>query len=260
MRQATLNVLDSLGYKVMFPRNACCGLPPYANGDMKTARIMARRNIALLDGTDIIVTECASCSSFLKKYAALLENDAGYAERAKSLSGRIRDMSEILQDSRQRLTGPASLHMTEGLKVTYHDPCHHSRYQSILKGPREIIQSMPGVEFLELPESDWCCGGPGLYSETNMDLSQKILERKLRNIEKTGAGVVATSCPACMMQLEWGVRQAGMDVKVVHLNQLVARRMDANRAISIRQESNSSQKVQKVRAKTQSREERPTHE
>jgi len=232
VRKATLAIFDSFGYKVVLTPNACCGLPPYANGDMESAKKMAIKNVELLEGSDLVVTECASCSSFLKKYTALLENDATYAEKAKALSERVRDMSEILQDSWQSLTDRTSSRMPERLKVTYHEPCHHSRYQAIAKGPREIIQSIPGVEFQELFESDWCCGGPGLYSEANSALSQKILARKLQNIEKTGASVVVTSCPACMMQLGWGIRQAGMNVEVVHINQLVEQCMTADQTIS----------------------------
>jgi len=232
VRQATLNVLDSFGYQVVLRRNSCCGLPPYANGDMQSAKKMAIKNVELLEGSDLVVTECASCSSFLKKYAELLENDAPYAEKTKVLSERIRDMSEILQDNKQSLTDRLSSQMPERLKITYHDPCHHSRYQAIAKGPREIIHSIPGVEFQELPESDWCCGGPGLYSETNSDLSQKILARKLLNIEKTGANVVVTSCPACIMQLGWGIKQAGLNIEVVHINQLVEQCIAADQIIS----------------------------
>ena len=232
VRKASLAIFSSLGYKVVSTPNFCCGLPSYANGDMETAKKMAVKNVDLLEGSDLVVTECASCSSFLKKYAALLENDATYAEKAEALSKRTRDMSEILQDSGQSLIDRTSPRLPERLKVTYHDPCHHSRYQAIAKGPREIIQSIPGVEFRELPESDWCCGGPGLYSETNSALSQKILTRKLQNIEKTGANVVVTSCPACMMQLGWGIKQAGLNIEVVHINQLIEQCMAADQIIS----------------------------
>ncbi len=144
VRKATLAIFYSLGYEVVLTPTACCGLPSYANGDMKSAKKMAMINVDLLGGSDLVVTECASCSSFLKKYTAVLEDDEAYAEKAKVLFERTRDMSEILQDSRQGLIDRTSSRMPERLKVTYHDPCHHSRYQAIFKGPRELIQSIPG--------------------------------------------------------------------------------------------------------------------
>ena len=87
--------------------------------------------------------------------------------------------------------------------------------------PREIIKSIPGVEFVELPEADWCCGGAGSYSIENKDISEKILERKINNIKKTGADILATSCPSCMIQLSYGIKKAGLNIKVLHVNQLL---------------------------------------
>ena len=95
-------------------------------------------------------------------------------------------------------------------------------YQGITREPREIIKSIPGIEFIELPEADWCCGGAGTYSITNNEISMKILERKINNIKKTGADIVATSCPACMIQLSYGIRREGLNIRVMHVNQLLA--------------------------------------
>ncbi len=225
--EATIRVIQNLGYDVVIPENNCCGLPPYAHGYTDVAKDLARRNIEALEKYDVILTECGSCSSFLKKYADILLDDRKYAERAKRLSERILDSSEFIFKNLQFTS-----HVSHGantrfaptshaLKVTYHDPCHLSRYQGITREPREIIKSIPGIEYVELPEADWCCGGAGSYSIENKEISEKILERKINNVKKTGADILATSCPSCMIQLSYGIKKAGLNIKVLHVNQLL---------------------------------------
>lgn len=226
--EATIRVIQDLGYDVIIPENNCCGLPPYAHGYTDAAKDLARKNIEALEKYDVILTECGSCSSFLKKYAELLLDDRKYAERAKRLSERILDSSEFIfknlnlgQPQGTAPTPHSSLLAPRSLKVTYHDPCHLSRYQGITMEPREIIKSIPGIEYVELPEADWCCGGAGSYSIENKEISEKILDRKINNVKKTGADILATSCPSCMIQLSYGIKKAGLNIKVLHVNQLL---------------------------------------
>jgi glycolate oxidase iron-sulfur subunit len=107
------------------------------------------------------------------------------------------------------------------ITVTYHDPCHATRGQGLSKEPREILKKMPGIEYKELPEADWCCGGAGSYALSHYDLSRRVLDRKMENLKKTGADVIVTSCPACMIQLSYGIRKHGLKVKVSHISQVV---------------------------------------
>lgn len=223
--EAAIKAIERLGYCVVIPENNCCGLPPYAYGYTPEAKELARKNIKALEGFETILTECGSCSSFLKKYADLLADDPEYAEKAKSISKRVMDSSEFIFKNLP-LTLHESQFAVQGLKVTYHDPCHLSRYQGITKEPREIIKSIPGVEFVELPEADWCCGGAGTYSIANNDISLKILDRKIGNVKKTGADILATSCPACMVQLSYGVKRARLKIEVIHVNQLLAQALN----------------------------------
>lgn len=218
----TIRLVENMGYKIAVPDNACCGLPPYAHGDMNAARNMAKKNIDTLGKYETILTECGSCSSFLKKYAELLSDDSEYAEKAGKLSERIKDTNEFIAKG---VSGIAQRFVHGDLafrKVTYHDACHLSRYQGITEEPREIIKSIPGLDFVELPESDKCCGGAGVYSITNNDISMRILDRKIDNLKKTGASIIATSCPACMVQLSYGAKRAGLNTTVMHINQLIA--------------------------------------
>lgn len=222
--EATVQVIERLGYDVVLPETVCCGLPPYFYGYTLSTRELAKKNIQTLEGFETILSDCGSCSSFLKKYAELLSNDPEYAERASKLSGRVIDSNEFIYNNIDRLkfSSDVSRLMSHGLKVTYHDPCHLGRYHGITDEPREIIKAIPGIEFVDLPESDWCCGGAGTYSITNSAISMKILERKMNNVRKTGADILVTSCPSCMIQLSHGVKQFGLNIKVVHVNQMLA--------------------------------------
>lgn len=221
----TKALILAMGHPVIELENACCGLPPYVQGDTKAAVRLAKKNIDLLEQQETILTECGSCSSFLKGYAGLLSDDEAYAEKARLISERVMDMNDFIL---QRLPVIAdSMKSDKAVRtVTYHDACHLSRYQGIIDQPRDLIKAVPGLEFVELPESDRCCGGAGGYSITNHDISMKILDRKMENVRKTGASILATACPACMVQLSYGVKRAGLNVMVMHVNQVLAGSMD----------------------------------
>jgi len=106
--------------------------------------------------------------------------------------------------------------------VTYHDPCHASRGQKLTREPRDILGALPGLEYRELPEADWCCGGAGSYALSHYDLAMQVLDRKMENLKKTAAEVLVTTCPACIIQLSHGVRRHGLKVQVKHLTEVVS--------------------------------------
>jgi glycolate oxidase iron-sulfur subunit len=224
--ESSIDLLEAAGYEVAVVDNVCCGLPPYSYGDLGAARELARKNIVALReaGPGTIVSDCASCSSFLRDYPALFEEDDPLRAAAEDIAARVRDLSEFFGE----IELPAELTPLEAV-VTYHDPCHLSRYQGITRQPRELIRRIPGVEYRELPEADWCCGGAGSYSMSHYDLSMQILERKMRNIEATGARIVVTPCPACIMQLRYGTEKFDVQVEVLHLSELVRRALPDGR-------------------------------
>jgi len=215
---ATIRVLNKNRVEVTVPDFACCGLPAAGYGDMESARDLARKNIEIASKlkADAIVTPCASCSSFLKDYIKLLADDLEWAEKAKEFAGKVKDISEFLVD--------IGLNTEMGelkRKVTFHDPCHLAHYQKIKDQPRTILKSIPGVEFVEMVESDMCCGAAGSYAFKNYDLSQKVLERKMGNVAKTGADTLVSSCPACIMQLACGAGQQKLPVSVLEIVDLL---------------------------------------
>ena len=221
--EATLDVLVKNGAAVTVPEHGCCGLPAYVYGDLEAARSMAKKNIQVFEAVDadLILTECASCSSFLKEYPEVLEGEPAWRERAEKLIQRVRGFSEYLHDS---LSECAPTSGQQELTVTYHDPCHMCRYQELKKEPRALLKKLPGVDFVELPEADRCCGAAGSYNILHYDQSMKILDRKMDNLQKTKARVLTTECPSCCIQLGYGVRRAGLPTRVVHISELVRER------------------------------------
>lgn len=216
--EALIGVLERNGYQVVVPDNMCCGVAHRAYGDLAAAEELARQNVAILAGTgaELVVTDCATCAHTLREYADLLADDPRYGAAAGELSGKVREVSRLLVEEGFE-EPPGTLEET----VTYHDPCHLGRGMGVRAQPRQILRSIPGLEFRELPEADWCCGGAGSYNVTHHGLSVRILERKMENFRQTGARLLATSCPSCLLQLGFGLRRAGLGARAVHPVQLL---------------------------------------
>jgi glycolate oxidase iron-sulfur subunit len=211
---ATLRVLARNGCTVITPQEIeCCGMPARGYGRLDLVEKQARHNIAVFEryNVDKIITDCATCGSTLKEYGALLAGDPEYAPRAEAFRLKVRDISEFLSEI--PLVKPTR---RIEAKVTYHDPCHLRRGQQVWKEPRKILSLIDGLEFVELPEADWCCGSAGSQLITHYDTSWKVLSRKLDNVAKTEAQILASGCPGCQMQLNTGLQRRGMPVRVVH--------------------------------------------
>jgi len=218
--EATLRVLGRAGCSVTILDNTCCGRPAHAYGDLDAARDIARRNIdrlAVTEGLEAVVSDCGSCSTHLKDYAHLLADDAAYAAKAAAFSAKVRSFSEFLA---AKGLGPAEGRVEA--TVTYHDPCHLSnRFAKVTAQPRALLKSVPGVTFKELPEADWCCGASGSYTFLHHSEATGVLDRKMDKVSTTGANILATECPACMMHLGYGVRRRGLPVQVRHVSQVL---------------------------------------
>ena len=212
---ATVRVLTRNGCDVVVPMGqGCCGALNLHSGDLEMARRMARINIDifLAAGVDLIVTSSAGCGSSMKEYQDLLADDPGYAEPARRFAEMTQDVTEVLV-SLPFDAPKAPLNR----KVTYQDPCHLVHAQRISSQPRAILNAIPGLELVEMEQSSKCCGGAGIYSAAQPELSAKILGTKMGHIAATGAGQVITANPGCMVQIEQGLRQMGTPARVLHV-------------------------------------------
>lgn len=218
--EATLRVLERSGCAVEVLDNTCCGRPAHAYGDLEAAQDIARKNVDRLARCltlDAVVSECGSCSTHLKDYGQILKGDPDYAEKAAALAKKVQSFSEFLVG----VGGNGVAGRVEGT-VTYHDPCHLSnRFAKVTAQPRKLLQSIPGLTYKEMPEADWCCGAAGSYTFMHHTEATGVLDRKMGNVEKTGASILTTECPACMMHLAYGVRRRALPVQVRHVSQLL---------------------------------------
>jgi len=218
---ATLRVLARNGCAVTIMDNTCCGRPAHSYGDLDTARDIARKNIDRMaeeaKGLEAVVSDCGSCSTHLKEYGELLKDDPAYREKAAAFSAKVRSFSEYLA----AIGLDPALGTVSGT-ATYHDPCHLSnRFAKVTAQPRALLKAVPGLAYKELPEADWCCGAAGSYTFLHHEEASGVLDRKMNNVAKTGAGTLVTECPACMMHLDYGARRKGLKVQVRHVSQIL---------------------------------------
>ena len=217
-----IKVLENHDCEVIIPKETvCCGLPQQASGAYQKALSLAKTNMQafMKEQVDYIVTDCGTCGHALKDYHDYLwESDQGKTE-AQDFSGRVHDINEFLVDVAGLRVGTNPIKA----RVTYHDSCHLNRNQKVTRQPRELLKSISGLEFVEMPEANWCCGAAGSYSFKHTDLSLKILKRKIENTESTGAQYVTAGCPACIMQIDYGKREFSQSYQVLHPVQLLAK-------------------------------------
>ena len=216
---AVVRVLTRNGCDVEITRGqACCGAINSHVGDLETARTLARRNIDafLGSGVDAVVVASAGCGSRMKEYAHLLRNDGSYAEKAQAFSAMVKDIHELL--AALPIDPPkASL----PYRVTYQDSCHLSNAQRITAPPRQLLRSIPGIEFVELPNASKCCGAGGTYTITEREFSMRVLDSKMRAVRQTGANIIATANPGCLMQLQYGAQREGMPLEARYITDLL---------------------------------------
>ena len=211
--RATVRVLTRNGYVVTTPpRQTCCGALYLHAGDHAAALACARRNLdAFPEKVRAIVVNAAGCGAMLKQYGDLLADDPRYAERARAFSARVRDVTEFLAE-RPLEPPPRRVPM----RVTYHDACHLAHGQGVRSAPRAVLEAIPGIELVELPDSDVCCGSAGSYNLTEPAMAARLGARKAECVRATGAACVAAANPGCILQIQAALHRAGMSVAVRH--------------------------------------------
>jgi glycolate dehydrogenase iron-sulfur subunit len=214
---ATARLLARAGYTVITPAGqGCCGALHLHWGAREEARRLASTNLAAFADADWIVTNAAGCGTALREYAHLLPDNPAAAR----VAARARDVTELLADA---LPGP--LHPLP-MTVTYHEPCHLAHGQRVREAPRTLLRAIPGLRLVELAESDVCCGSAGVYNLMEPELAGELLRRKLDRIAETGAEVVASGNPGCLLQLRLGLAERGLAIQAHHPVELLARSVE----------------------------------
>jgi glycolate oxidase iron-sulfur subunit len=216
VNRATVDVLLSNGCTVATPRaQSCCGSLHAHNGDLETAKALARRQIDSIapEGRDAIISNSAGCGSHLKRYGHLLADDPAYAGRAAVWSSKVRDISEWLVEIGFRKPVLPNLDAPT-VTVTYHEACHLCHGQKISSQPRDVLRAIPGFRLAECPEATMCCGSAGVYSLTHPETSAWLRDRKVAHLRSTGAAIVATANPGCQLQIQQGISEADGEATV----------------------------------------------
>jgi glycolate oxidase iron-sulfur subunit len=219
LNEATVRVLQKNGCEVVIPpAQGCCGALALHGGLWEEACRLARAEVdaAPAEEYDAILTNAAGCGSTLKEYGELLAEDQAYREKAQRFTGKVKDITEFL----------ASIELSPAMQpvdavVTYQDSCHLAHGQKITSAPRKLIRSVPGVTFREMPNADTCCGSAGTYNLLENEMATRILEHKMEKANATGASILLSANPGCLLQLRAGVRLHGHGQRVMHVVELL---------------------------------------
>jgi len=221
LNRATIRVLQANGCEVVVPAGqVCCGALAAHAGVRDVARDLARANFAAFPAQefDAIVTNAAGCGSTLKEYAQLFSANDGTQEQAHQFSGKMRDVTEFL--AALGLTAPLQ---KLPLRVTYQDSCHLAHGQRVREAPRQLIRTVPGVELIEMPLADQCCGSAGVYNVTQTKTSLELLALKMDAVRETKSQAIVTANPGCLLQLRAGAAIHGTGHEVLHVVELLDR-------------------------------------
>lgn len=215
---ATTKLLQYAGCEVVIPEHqGCCGALHGHSGEMEFAKEMAKKNIRAFEDEEIdyIITNAGGCGAFLHDYDYLFKDEPEWKERAAAFSAKIKDISSILIDLN---FDTSELQLDEQI-VTYQDSCHLKNGQKTFTEPRQLLQSIDGVKYIEMKDASRCCGSAGIYNIVESEMSMQILNYKMEQAKKTKATTIVTSNPGCLLQMKLGIEREGLTGKVeaVHI-------------------------------------------
>jgi len=215
---ATARVLAADGYEVVAPRQGCCGALSVHAGRLAEGKAFARRLIEVFDGADVelVVVNASGCGSHLKELGWLLGDDPIWAERAAAFSARVRDVGELLRD-----TEPRATRHPLAVRVALQDSCHLRHAQALPLASATSLCRIPALELVEPAEQDLCCGSAGIYNVVQAEAARELGERKARNVVATGAQVLASANPGCLVQLATALRRSKQPLPALHPIELV---------------------------------------
>jgi L-lactate dehydrogenase complex protein LldE len=218
--EAMVKVFDKLGVSLTCPPDqTCCGQPAFNSGYRRQARVAAKHFIEVFEDSEIIVCPSGSCVNMVRHhYADLFQDDLQWLRRAQDLAGRIYEFSEYLVD----ILGVEDVGARFDGRLTYHDSCHLLRGIGVAQQPRKLLYRVAGANFIEMRDSDYCCGFGGTFSIKYADISNSMVTDKVKNIINTGADVVVGCDMGCLMNIQGKLSRMGSPIKVMHIAQILA--------------------------------------
>ena len=219
VNDATIRVLTAEGCDVVVPKTqGCCGALSFHAGREDDGLDYARHLIDAFEPTQVetIIVNAAGCGSNMKAFGHLLRDDADYAERATAFSEKVRDISEFLAELE-----PIAPRHPINLRVAYHDACHLGHAQGIRRQPRSVLRTIPGLELLDIPEAEICCGSAGIYNLVEPEAANQLGDRKAKHVLSTRPDVIATANPGCLLQINVALQRLGAEIPTMHPVELV---------------------------------------
>ena len=211
---ATARILQAEGCEVVTPRGqGCCGALSLHNGREAEAQRFARDVVDTFTEHEVqyVVVNAAGCGSAMKEYADLLADDPQYAERARAVADKVRDITEVLVE-----LGPVAPRHPMHVVAAYHDACHLAHAQGVRSQPRQLLAGIPGLELREISDPEICCGSAGVYNVLNPEPAKELGDRKAAAVTATGADVLVTANPGCLMQIASSMRRSGRVIPMAH--------------------------------------------
>lgn len=217
---ASMRLLARAGWRVVIPREqVCCGALSAHLGQADEAHRLARRNVNVFarSGADVIVANAAGCGAHLRGFGAALAADPLYATPAAGFAAKVRDVTELLAES-----GLPPARREIRARVAYHDACHLAHGQGVRAQPRALLRAIPGLELVDIAESEICCGSAGTYNLTEPDMAWRLAERKARHVLASAPDMLAAANPGCVLQIRAALRMAGRPLPVRHPVEILA--------------------------------------
>ncbi|WLD94447.1 (Fe-S)-binding protein [Alkalihalobacillus sp. AL-G] len=216
INESTINVLTHNDNEVVLPKNqTCCGALHIHAGDRETGKRLAKQNIEAFNDAEKVIVNAAGCGCALKEYPELFRNNPEWKEKAEDFANKIEDISKYLYD-----TGYEKPKSELNKRITYHDACHLAHGQGIRHQPRQLLNDINGIDYVEQRNADTCCGSAGIYNITNPEMAGAVLERKIENVPQD-VEMISMGNPGCMLQMAIGVQKYGRRAEIVHTVQLL---------------------------------------
>lgn len=216
--KATVEVLERLGCEIDFPESQiCCGQPAYNSGYIEETKPAMKKMITSFEHAEYVVSPSGSCAYFFKEYPHIFKGDPVWEPKAQALADKTYELTQFIVE----VLGVTDVGARLDAKATYHTSCHMTRLLGVKQAPMELLSHVKGLEFVELPHKEKCCGFGGTFSVKMGHISEQMVDEKVEHVEETGADILIGADAACLMNIGGRMTRLGKPVKVMHIAEVL---------------------------------------
>lgn len=214
----TVEILERLGCEIDFPAaQTCCGQPAYNSGYLEDAKKSMKQMIRAFKDSEYVVGPSGSCVGMIREYPKVFKGDPKWEQLAKELAAKTYELTQFIVD----VLGVTDVGSTFKGKVTYHPSCHMTRILGVKDAPRILLQNVKGIEFIELPSGEDCCGFGGTFSVKKPEISAEMVKEKSRHVSETGAEYLVGGDMGCLMNIGGRMQREGKNIKIIHISEIL---------------------------------------